>query len=43
MTQVLLRDVCSQAREQIRPGERTDLKYVGLESVEADTGGFVVG
>lgn len=43
MTQVLLRDVCSQAREQIRPGERTDLKYVGLESVEAGTGAFVEG
>ena len=43
MKQVVLRDVCSQAREQIRPGERTDLKYVGLESVEAGTGAFVEG
>ena len=43
MTQVVLRDVCSQAREQIRPSERIDLKYVGLESVEAGTGAFVEG
>ena len=43
MTQVALRDVCVQARDQIRPGERTDLKYVGLESVEAGTGAFVDG
>lgn len=43
MTQVALRDVCSQAREQIRPGGRTDLKYVGLESVEPGTGDFVEG
>lgn len=43
MTQVALRDVCVQVRDQIRPGERTDLKYVGLESVEAGTGAFVDG
>ena len=43
MTQVALRDVCVQARDQIRPGERTDLKNVGLESVEAGTGAFVDG
>lgn len=43
MTNVILRDVCSQSREQVRPGERKELKYVGLESIEPGTGRFIDG
>ncbi|WP_395642393.1 restriction endonuclease subunit S [Rudaea sp.] len=43
MTQAMLRDVCVQSREQIRAGARPDLKYIGLESIEPGTGGFVEG
>lgn len=43
MTLVPLRTVCSQSREQVRPGERLDLKYIGLESIEPNTGDFVGG
>ena len=43
MTSVELREVCSQCREQVRPGDRSDLRYIGLESIESDTGEFVVG
>ncbi len=39
----MLRDVCVQSREQIRAGARPDLKYIGLESIEPGTGGFVEG
>lgn len=35
---VKLGSVCSQERLTVRPGERSDLRYVGLESIEAGTG-----
>ena len=38
-----LGDVCRQARESIRPGERQELRYIGLESIESGTGMFVEG
>ncbi len=38
-----LRETCSQSREQIRPGERLELKYIGLESIEPNTGAFIDG
>jgi len=37
---VQLGDVCKQDRITVKPGERTDLRYVGLESIEANTGQF---
>ena len=40
---VRLGDVCVQEREVIKPGERPDLRYIGLESIEAETGRFVEG
>lgn len=43
MTRVPLRAVCAQSREQIRPGQRPELKYVGLESIEPATGEFNLG
>lgn len=38
-----LGDVCTPDRQSIRSGERLDLQYVGLESIEANTGRFVNG
>ncbi|MEJ7688038.1 MAG: hypothetical protein WKG52_14205 [Variovorax sp.] len=35
---VRLGDICRQDRITIKPGEREDLRYVGLESIEAGTG-----
>lgn len=43
MTLVPLREVCSQSRDQICSGERPELKYVGLESIESGTGDFIDG
>jgi type I restriction enzyme S subunit len=40
---VPLRSVCTQDRASVRPGERGDLTYLGLEGIEADTGLFVGG
>ena len=41
--QVPLHTVCVQSRDQIRSGDRPELKYVGLESIESGTGEFVDG
>ncbi len=38
MTRVPLRDVCRQDRTTVRPGARADLRYIGLESIEAGAG-----
>ncbi len=38
-----LGDVCQQARETVKPGQRDDLRYIGLETIEAGTGRFVDG
>ena len=46
MTQVAtvrLRDVCRQDRVSVKTGERSSLKYIGLESIEANTGEFANG
>ena len=43
MTTVRLGDVCQQARESVKPGERPDLRYIGLESIESGSGLFVDG
>lgn len=40
---VELRDVCRQDRKSIRTGERKDLRYIGMESIESNTGVFVEG
>jgi type I restriction enzyme S subunit len=40
---VPLRSVCVQDRTSVRPGERGDLTYLGLEGIEADTGQFAGG
>ncbi len=40
---VRLGDMCRQSRETIRPGERSDLRYIGLESIESGSGQFAVG
>jgi type I restriction enzyme S subunit len=40
---VRLGDACHQARETVRPGGRPDLRYIGLESIEAGSGQFAVG
>jgi type I restriction enzyme S subunit len=37
---VLLGDVCKQDRATVKTGERADLRYIGLESIEANTGRF---
>lgn len=37
---VRLGDVCKQDRATIKTGERTDLRYIGLESIEPHTGQF---
>lgn len=36
-------DVCGQAREAVRPGERPELRYIGLESIASGSGEFVTG
>lgn len=38
-----LGDVCEQIRETIKPGKRPELRYIGLESIEAGTGMFAEG
>lgn len=43
MRTVRLGEVCQQYRESIRPGERGDLRYIGLESIESGSGRFVEG
>lgn len=43
MKLVPLRSVCSQTRRQIPAGERADLRYIGLESIEAGTGQLASG
>ena len=35
---VKLGSVCRQERSTVKPGERGDLRYIGLESIEAGTG-----
>lgn len=40
---VRLGDFCQQERISVRPGERLDLRYIGLESIEANTGQFQEG
>lgn len=37
---VRLDEVCRQERAAVRPGERPDLRYIGLESIEPNTGVF---
>lgn len=37
---VRLGDVCKQDRATLKTGERADLRYIGLESIEAHTGQF---
>lgn len=43
MKMVRLGDICQQARESIRPGQRLELRYIGLESIESGSGMFVEG
>lgn len=43
MTIETLGNVCTQVRASVRPGERPDLRYVGLESIESGSGQFVEG
>ena len=38
-----LGEICVQDRITIRSGERNDLKYIGLESIESNTGDFTNG
>ncbi|NJK42508.1 MAG: restriction endonuclease subunit S [Aquincola sp.] len=40
---VALGSVCVQDRTSVRPGQRDDLPYLGLEGIEAGTGQFVSG
>jgi type I restriction enzyme S subunit len=40
---VRLGDMCRPSRETVRPGERSDLRYIGLESIESGSGQFAVG
>lgn len=40
---VRLQDVCSQDRKTIKPGEGSNLRYVGLETIEGNTGQFLDG
>lgn len=37
---VRLGDYCRQDRTTVRPGERPDLRYIGLETIESGTGRF---
>lgn len=43
MSVVRLGDVCQQARECVKPGERPELRYIGLETIESGSGMFVQG
>ncbi len=43
MRLVRLGDVCRQSRETVKPGARSDLRYIGLESIESGSGQFAVG
>lgn len=43
MTTVQLGEICKQSRESVRPGQRHDLRYIGLESIESGSGRFVEG
>ena len=43
MKTVHLGEVCQQSRKSIKPGEREDLSYIGLESIESGTGQFAKG
>ena len=43
MTTVRLGGVCKQVRESVKPGERPDLRYIGLESIESGSGRFIDG
>lgn len=36
-------DWCSQDRKSVRPGEESDLRYIGLETVESNTGRLLDG
>jgi type I restriction enzyme S subunit len=40
---VKLQEVCSQDRQTIKAGEHNDLRYIGLETIEADSGRFIEG
>jgi len=40
---VRLSDVCAQDRASVRAGERPDLRYLGLESIEAHSGALAQG
>lgn len=37
---VRLKDVCRQDRTSVKPGQRAELVYIGLESIEPNTGQF---
>ncbi|HBU30144.1 MAG TPA: hypothetical protein DEB56_11655 [Thiobacillus sp.] len=43
MRTVRLGEVCQQCRESVRPGERGELRYIGLESIESGSAQFVEG
>lgn len=36
-----LSEVCIQDRKSIKPGERNNLRYIGLETIEPNTGEFI--
>jgi len=40
---VKLKEVCSQDRQTVKAGEHNDLKYIGLETIEANSGLFIGG
>lgn len=40
---VKLKEVCSQDRQTIRAGEENGLKYIGLETIEGNSGLFIEG
>jgi type I restriction enzyme, S subunit len=40
---VRLKDVCAQVRKTVKPGEGSTLRYIGLETIEANTGQFLYG
>lgn len=40
---VRLGDHCQQDRASVRPGDRPELRYIGLETIEGNTGQFLVG
>jgi type I restriction enzyme S subunit len=43
VTRVVLADVCRQDRKTVKPGDQSALRYIGLESIEAQTGQFSEG